>query len=451
MVLKQSIYMKILRNSKLLLMFAITSSINTLLPTNAWAQNTTATTLNTGDTAWVLIATALVMLMTPAGLALFYGGLSRSKSVMNTVGMSYISFCVASVVWVIVGYSLAFGKGNQFIGDFNAFLLENITLSDLQGSIPTLLFVAFQGTFAAIAVAIVSGSVVERFKFSTWIWFSMLWVLLVYVPVTHWVWGGGFLSQNGELDFAGGTVIHINAGIAGLVLSFWLGKRKDYTRGGEEKPFSLKLMVLGSALLWFGWFGFNAGSALSANATAASAFLVTNVAASIGGLAWVMMEGLNGKKATLLGLASGVVSGLVGITPACGFVSISGALAIGSVAGVIGYFGVVRLKAMLNYDDTLDAFGIHGLVGIWGSIATGIFANPAINPQATGLLYGNWKQVLVQLEVVGVVIVFSALATSAVYWISAIFTSGARVDEKIEMVGMDEGYHGERGFNMSID
>lgn len=406
--------------------------------------------LNTGDTAWMLMATALVMLMTPAGLALFYGGLSRSKSVMNTVGMSYVSFCVASVVWVVVGYSLAFSKGSPYLGGFEAFLLENIKITDLQGTIPLLLFAVFQGTFAAIAVAIVSGSVVERLKFSTWILFSMLWVLFVYVPVVHWVWGGGFLSKNGELDFAGGTVIHINAGIAGLILSFWLGKRKDYETKGEEKPFSLKLTVLGSALLWFGWFGFNAGSALGANFTAANALLVTNVAASIGGLAWVMTERLSGKKPTLLGIASGVVSGLVGITPACGYVSVSGALAIGFISGLVGYFGVVRLKTMLKYDDTLDAFGIHGLVGIWGSIATGIFANPAVNPQASGLLYGNWKQVFIQLEVVIVTIIFSAVATSLVYWLTSLITSGARVDERIEMVGMDEAYHGERGFNMHI-
>lgn len=419
-----------------------------LSSTQAFAE--TKPTLSAGDTAWMLMATAMVMLMTPAGLALFYGGLSRSKSVMNTVGMSYISFCVASVVWVVIGYSLAFSKGTSYIGGFDAFLLESIKITDLQGSIPTLLFVAFQGTFAAIAVAIVSGSVVERFKFSTWILFSLLWVLLVYVPVAHWVWGGGFLSQNGELDFAGGTVIHINAGIAGLVLSFWLGRRKDYETGGEEKPFSLKLMVLGSALLWFGWFGFNAGSALGANFVAANAFLVTNVAASVGGLAWAMMERVNGKKPSLLGLASGVVSGLVAITPACGYVSVSGALAIGFLGGFIGYFGVVRLKAIFKYDDTLDAFGIHGLVGIWGSIATGIFANPNVNPQAVGLFYGNWKQVLVQLQVVGITIAYSAIATSLVYWIISLITSGARVSERAERLGMDEAYHGERGFNLEI-
>ncbi len=414
----------------------------------AFAQEATPT-LSAGDTAWMLMATAMVMLMTPAGLALFYGGLSHSKSALNTVGMSYVSFCVASVAWVIIGYSLAFGEGSVYIGSFSGLMLENIKISDLASgtSIPTLLFVVFQGTFAAIAVAIVSGSVVERVKFSFWVAFSFLWVLIVYSPITHWVWGGGMLSNSGELDFAGGTVIHINAGVAGLVLALLLGKRKSFGNGGD-KPLSLKLTVLGSALLWFGWFGFNAGSALGANATAANAMLVTNVAASVGGLSWIMIEWINKKKPSLLGVASGAVSGLVGITPACGFVSVSGALAIGFVSGVVGYYGAIKLKHLLKYDDTLDAFGIHGLVGIWGSIATGIFANPAINPDAVGLLYGNPAQVGVQLIAVVVVTVYSALATVVVYYMSALVSGGARVDEKMETVGLDEAYHGERGFNI---
>ncbi|MCU0444847.1 MAG: ammonium transporter [Microscillaceae bacterium] len=403
--------------------------------------------IDTGDTAWMLMATALVMLMTPAGLALFYGGLSRSKSVLNTVGMSYVAFCVASIAWVVIGFSLAFGTGSPYLGSFDGFMLENIGINDVQGTIPTLLFVVFQGTFAAIAVAIVSGSIIERVKFSTWVIFSFLWVLFVYTPIAHWIWGGGFLSKSGELDFAGGTVIHINAGIAGLVLALLLGKRKDL--GGEEtKPFSLKLTVLGSALLWFGWFGFNAGSALGANGIAANAMLVTNIAASIGGIAWVAMEVLYKKKPSLLGISSGAVSGLVGITPACGYVSVSGALAIGFISGVVGYYGAIKLKNLLKYDDTLDAFGIHGLVGIFGSIATGIFANPKINPNAIGLLYGNPGQVLVQLKAVVITLVYSAIATALVYYVTIMLTKGGRVNEEMEAIGMDEGYHGERGFNL---
>ncbi|MDX1904051.1 MAG: ammonium transporter [Thermonemataceae bacterium] len=405
--------------------------------------------LDTGDTAWMLMATALVMLMTPAGLALFYGGLSRSKSVLNTVGMSYISFCIASIAWVIIGFSITFGAGNLFIGSFDGFLLENIAIGDLQGTIPMLLFVAFQGTFAAIAVALVSGSIIERVKFSTWMLFSFLWVLLVYAPIAHWVWGGGFLSKSGELDFAGGTVIHINAGIAGLVLALILGKRKDLDTE-EMKPFSLKLTALGSALLWFGWFGFNAGSALAANATAANAFLVTNVAASAGGVMWVLVEWANSKKPSLLGISSGVVSGLVGITPACGFVSVSGALIIGLISGVVGYYGAVKLKSVLKYDDSLDAFGIHGLVGIFGSLATGILANPKINSSAVGLLYGNPNQLWVQLKAVLVTIVYSAVATAVVYYITILITRGGRVAAEIESIGLDEGYHGEKGFNMPV-
>ncbi len=416
----------------------------------AFGQETgPAPQLNAGDTAWMLIATAMVMLMTPAGLALFYGGLSHSKTALNTVGMSYVSFCVASVAWVMIGYSLAFGEGNAFIGSFSGLMLENIKIDDIASgtSIPTLLFVVFQGTFAAIAVAIVSGSIVERVKFSFWLVFSFLWVLIVYSPITHWVWGGGFLSNSGELDFAGGTVIHINAGVAGLVLALLLGKRKSFGNGGDM-PLSLTLTVIGSALLWFGWFGFNAGSALGANSTAANALLVTNVAASIGGLSWIMIERLSNKKPSLLGVASGAVSGLVGITPACGFVSVSGALAIGLISGIVGYYGSIKLKHLLKYDDTLDAFGIHGLVGIWGSIATGIFANPAINPDAAGLLYGNASQVGVQLVAVVVVVAYSAIATSVVYFISSLITGGARVDESMEATGLDEAYHGERGFNI---
>lgn len=426
------------------------SALLILFPLFAFAQQAESTpTLNTGDTAWVLIATALVMLMTPAGLALFYGGLSHSKNTLNTVGMSYVSFCVASVAWVIVGYSLAFSEGNGLIGYLDNLFLENITINELAAgtSIPKLLFVVFQGTFAAIAVAIVSGSVVERVKFSFWLVFSFLWVLLVYSPITHWVWGGGFLSNSGELDFAGGTVIHINAGVAGLVLALLLGKRKNFGKA-TEMPISLTLTVVGSALLWFGWFGFNAGSALGANGTAANALLVTNVAASIGGLAWIAIEWINKKKPSLLGVASGAVSGLVGITPACGYVSVSGALAIGLFSGLIGYYGVIKLKHLLDYDDTLDAFGIHGLVGIWGSLAAGIFANPAINPNAIGVLYGNFQQLGVQLLAILMVIAYSAIATTIVYFVSSFVTKGARVDETMEATGLDEAYHGERGFNI---
>lgn len=401
-----------------------------------------ADTLNSGDTAWMLIATALVMLMTPAGLSLFYGGLTENKHVLNTIGMSYLAFCVGSIVWIVIGYSLAFSEGNSIIGGLDNVLLKGISVNDVSGSIPTILFVVFQGTFAAIAVAIVSGSVIERVRFDTWAIFSVLWVVAVYAPVAHWVWGGGFLSNDGELDFAGGTVIHINAGIAGLVLSYLVGRRKSHHLEEVRKPSSIKLMILGSALLWFGWFGFNGGSQLAADGIAANALLVTNVAACAGAIVWLLIEWFIVKKPTLIGMASGAISGLVGITPASGFVDVSGALAIGALSGLAGYWGVVHLKSMMNHDDTLDAFGIHGLVGIVGALLTGVFANPDVNG-GTGLLYGNPGQVLVQAKAVIVTIIYSGVATFVIWKITALLTSGGRVKEALELEGMDIGYHGE--------
>lgn len=403
--------------------------------------------INSGDTAWMLVATALVMLMTPAGLALFYGGLTRTRSVLNTIGMSYVAFCSATIVWITVGYSMVFGSKDSIIGSFSNILLKEISVNDVSNTIPTLLFVAFQGTFAAITIAIVSGSIIERIKFSTWIIFTFLWTGLVYCPVAHWIWGGGFLSGHGELDFAGGTVIHINAGVAGLVLLFMLGKRRDFV-SEKAKPSSLKLTILGSALLWFGWFGFNAGSQLAADAIAANAFLVTNVAACIGGMSWLLIEWVDSRKHSIIGIASGVIAGLVGITPAAGFVDVAGAAAIGLGSGLVGYFCVVKLKKLIRYDDTLDAFGLHGMVGIFGAIATGVFANPAVN-KAAGLLYGNPSQVWTQLVAVLVTVAYSAIATFIVFKICAFITGGARVSEREEDQGMDAALHGERAFELN--
>ena len=405
--------------------------------------------INSGDTAWMLISSALVMLMTPAGLTLFYGGLTQRKSVLNTIGMSYTAFCTASVVWVVIGYSIAFSGDGAYFGNFDYLLLKGITITDVEGTIPTLLFVFFQGTFAAIAIALVSGSIIERVRYSTWFVFSILWVILVYSPVTHWVWGGGFLSQLGELDFAGGTVIHVNAGVAGLVLVYLLGNREGYKKT-SVRPASVKLMILGSALLWFGWFGFNGGSQLAADGIAANALLVTNVAAACGGLAWLLIEWFTtSSKPTLIGSASGVVSGLVGITPAAGYVDVSGALVIGLGSGLVGYFGVVKLKKWLGYDDTLDVFGIHGLVGAFGAIATGIFANPMVNEGNAGLLYGNPGQVWIQIQSVLYVSLYSAVATFIIYKVISFIFGTGRVSEEIEKDGMDMAYHGERGFDIS--
>lgn len=405
-------------------------------------------TIDTGDTAWVTMSTALVMMMTPAGLALFYGGMSRYKNLLNTIAMTLVAYCIASLVWVGWGYSLAFGESsNLFIGSFKYLFLNGIDIHSVSGTIPTIIFVLFQMTFACIGVAIILGAVVDRMKFSSWIVFTILWVTFVYTPVCNWAWGGGWMHKLGALDFAGGNVVHINAGISGLVLALCIGKRKGY---GKEAmiPSSVTFTALGAGLLWFGWFGFNAGSALAADGIAASAFLVTNTAAAIGGLVWLFLEWKVSQKPTLLGLASGVISGLVAITPAAGFVTLSGALAIGAVSGIVGYFGVTVLKHKIGYDDSLDAFGIHGLCGMWGAIATGIFASPSITKGAVGLFYGNPKQVWIQfLSIVGTA-VFSAVATFIVVMVTKIITNGLRVEEEDERAGLDNALHGERAFEI---
>ncbi len=431
-------------------------SLATLLPVSTlWAAEEVAAevaeaapTLDVGNTAWVLTATALVMLMTPAGLALFYGGMSRSKNLLNTVAMSVMGYVLASIIWVVCGYTLAFGTDiGGFIG-FDALFMSGIKVTDIwaTGNIPVLLFAAFQMTFAGITVALISGALIERLKFSTWMIFVPIWVIVVYAPIAHWVWGGGFLSADGVLDFAGGTVVHINAGVAGLVMALMLGKRTDF--GKAMFPSSVTLTVLGASMLWFGWFGFNAGSELGADGIAASAFLVTNTAAAVAAVSWMIVEYVTYKKFTLLGIASGIVAGLVAITPAAGFVDTAGALVIGLVAGVVAFYGVNGLKKALKYDDSLDAFGIHGLAGIWGAIATGIFANPEVNELGKGLLYGNPDQLLIQVEGVVVTAIYTAIATAIVFKIASILTGGARVESDEESQGLDEVAHGEKAFNL---
>jgi len=397
--------------------------------------------LSSGDTAWMLVATAFVMLMTPAGLALFYGGMTRSKNVLNTMGMSLISFAVGTLVWVVAGYSIAFGSGD-FIGT-GKILLSGITDKSLSGTIPELLFVAFQGTFAAIAVAIASGSMIERVKFSTFTIFAALWILVVYAPITHWAWGGGSTFNFGEMDFAGGTVVHINAGVAGFVVAMILGKRKDYGKAAL-KPFSPVYAVLGAALLWFGWFGFNAGSEVAADGVAGNAFLVTNVAAALGVIGWLLMEYIVYKTPTLIGGASGAVAGLVAITPASGSAGVVGAIIIGLVGGALGFIGVSKIKKLFNVDDSLDAFWVHGLVGIWGSIATALFIAPYLQAKD----YSISSQLVSQLEAIGLTIVYSAIATAVVYFVASILTGGGRVDEETELIGLDEKVHGEKAMNL---
>jgi ammonium transporter, Amt family len=418
------------------------AAIVLLLPGAALA----AEGLDSGDTAWMIVSTALVMMMTPAGLALFYGGLSRYKNLLNTIAMTMVAYCLGSIIWVMWGYTLAFGPSQAgLVGGFDFLFLNGIGVDSLSGTIPTYVFLLFQMTFAGITVALVLGSIVDRMKFSSWVVFTILWLTFIYSPVAHWAWGGGWMGEMGALDFAGGTVVHINAGIAGLVLSMMVGKRMGY---GKEAmfPSSITLTALGAALLWFGWFGFNAGSELAADGVAGSAFLVTNTSAAMGALSWMFTEWAITRKPTVLGLASGVVAGLVAITPAAGFVNMPASLCIGLVAGMIGFFSVSKLKNLLGYDDSLDAFGVHGLCGIWGALATGLFANPAITEGAKGLFYGNPGQVWIQfLSIIGTA-TFSAVGTFIVAYITKLITGGLRVEQEEEVAGLDNAQHGERAF-----
>jgi Amt family ammonium transporter len=406
--------------------------------------------INSGDTAWMIVSTALVMMMTPAGLALFYGGMSRYKNLLNTLAMTFVAYCLASVIWMIWGYTLAFGPSKAgIIGGLEHFFLSGIGTSSVTGSIPTYVFVLFQMTFAAITVALVLGSIVDRMKFSSWIVFTILWVTFIYSPVAHWAWGGGWMGKIGALDFAGGTVVHINAGVAGLVLALVLGKRIGFGREAMF-PSSIALTSLGAALLWFGWFGFNAGSELAADGIAGSAFMVTNTSASSAALSWMFVEWAVNKKPTILGLASGVVAGLVAITPAAGFVNLQASLIIGIVAGILGFYSVAVLKNKIGYDDSLDAFGVHGMCGMWGAIATGIFANPAVNEAGKGLLFGNPKQVWIQIISILGTALFSGVGTLVIVYLTRFITGGLRVERDEEIQGLDNSLHGERAFEIQL-
>jgi Amt family ammonium transporter len=399
--------------------------------------------LDSGDTAWMIMATALVMLMTLPGLALFYGGIAKRKDTLNVIAMSFVTFCIVSVLWIVYGYTFAFGTDvHGLLGNAQKFMMNGIKVDSLSGTIPELIFVVFQMTFAAITVALASGAYIERMKFSAWILFSVLWMTLVYVPVAHWVWGNGFLAKMGALDFAGGTVVHINAGIAALIGALFLGKRNE----PGLIPNNLTATVTGAGLLWFGWFGFNAGSALAANGLAGVAFINTNTATAVAALSWMMTEWFFNKKPTVLGLASGAVAGLVAITPAAGFVNVGGAIIIGLLAGFVCYCMVAFVKIRLGYDDTLDAFGIHGIGGILGALLTGFFADPAVNAAGKGLFYGNPAQVKIQLVAIGTTIGYDALVTVIILLVIKSFV-GLRVTAEEEMIGMDQSAHGERALS----
>lgn len=407
-------------------------------------------TIDTGDTAWVLISAALVFIMTP-GLGFFYGGMVRDKNVLTTIMQSFFIVAMISVEWIILGYAMTFGTDiSGFIGSLDKIGLTGIGMSVLEnGTIPELAFVAFQCMFAVITPALITGAFAERVKFHAFAIFILLWAVLIYNPMAHWVWGGGFLAKLGALDFAGGLVIHILSGVSGLTLCILLGKRHGLGKI-PMLPHNLPMTVLGATLLWFGWFGFNAGSALGANGLAANAFIATQGAAAAATVSWVVVEWILNGKPTILGAASGCIAGLVAITPAAGFVAPIPAIIIGAIGGVLCYFAVAALKTKLGYDDSLDAFGIHGLGGTWGSIATGLWATTEINPAgANGLFYGETHLLVAQIISTFVAYAFAIIGTIILYKIVNAFTH-MRADKNEEITGLDITEHGERAYNHAL-
>lgn len=415
----------------------------------AFAQEAAAAPkLDTGDTAWMLTSTALVLMMTIPGLALFYGGMVRKKNVLATVAQSFGATCLITVLWMIVGYALAFTDGGWhqgFLGGFEYMFLWPMTLNSTNALAPTIpesVYMCFQMTFAIITPALIAGALADRMKFSAFLWFMGAWLILVYCPVAHWVWGGGWLGSLGALDYAGGTVVHLNAGTAGLVTCIVLGKRKGL--GTENMaPHNLVLSVVGASLLWVGWFGFNAGSAVSSNVNAGMAMAATQIATAAAALAWMLMEWMIAKKPSILGMISGAVAGLVAVTPASGFVTPSGALIIGIAAGVVCYLAAVHLKKAFGYDDALDAFGVHGVGGALGAMLTGVFASNAINSLGKGwLIDGNPGQMVTQFYSVAATFVYCAVVTFIILKVIDAFI-GLRVSKEVETEGLDINLHGE--------
>ncbi len=406
--------------------------------------------INAGDTAWVLASSALVLLMTP-GLAFFYGGMVRKKNVLSVLMQCMMIVCLISVQWVVMGYSIAFHPGSGFWGGLGWLGLNGVGLepyADYSATIPHQAFMIFQAMFAIITPALIIGAFAERMKFSAFFAFILLWATFVYGPVCHWVWGiGGWLRNLGALDFAGGTVVHINAGIAALVAAIYMGRRVNLEKN-VPTPHNMPFVVLGTALLWFGWFGFNAGSALAANGLAVNAFVVTNTAAAAAGLSWGIIEWIRNRKPTIFGVCSGAVAGLVAITPAAGFVNVIGALVIGFLVSVFCYIAVAIIKPKLGYDDSLDAFGVHCVGGIWGALATGLLATKAVNSAGgNGLFYGNPHQFQVQAIAVGATLLYSGSVTWVICKVVDVIF-GIRVSEKEEAMGLDLTQHHERAYTV---
>ncbi|HXG91528.1 MAG TPA: ammonium transporter [Blastocatellia bacterium] len=417
-------------------------------PFAARAQASATQSTSAGDTAWLLVSAALVMMMTAPGLALFYGGLVSQRNVLSTLMQSFFLLCLISIQWVLFGYSLSFGSDHfGIVGGFDYLGFSRVGLDAASGaSYPHMAFAMYQAMFAVITVALITGAFAERMKFTAFILFSLLWATLIYDPLAHWVWGGGWLMKLGALDFAGGTVVHISSGVSALVAAMVVGRRIGFPRK-MLPPHNVSLTVIGASLLWFGWFGFNAGSALGASGLSALAFTTTNTAAAMAGLVWTAIEWRHRSKPTILGAATGAVAGLVAITPAAGYVTVSSSLAIGLGAGIVCYLGVNKLKPRFGYDDSLDVFGVHGLGGAWGAIATGIFATKSVNPAgADGLLYGNPAQLLNQLIGAASAAALAAAGTFAILKAVSLVTR-LRVTEEEEIAGLDLALHGEVAYN----
>lgn len=437
-----------LRKTPLACFFAILAAGS---PSLALAQEAVA--INAADTVWLLVSAALVMLMVP-GLAFFYSGMVHSNNVVATLMHSYMKLCTITLVWVLWGYSFAFGGGSSgLFGGFDYLGFQGVTGDAVSEDIPVphYIFAMFQGMFAVVTAAIITGAFAERVRLGPVLLFSTLWITVVYAPVAHWVWGGGWIHRTiGALDFAGGAVVHINSGVAGLIAALILGRRiRLNKREQENRPHNLPLVVLGAALLWFGWFGFNAGSALGANGLAALAFANTAIAAAAGGFGWFVVELMDKRRSTALGIISGSVAGLVAITPAAGFVAPLSSIAIGLVGGFVCYWAVMVLKPKLGYDDSLDAFGIHGVGGLWGAIATGLFATTSVNPAgANGLFYGSADLLIAEILASLAVIAYSAVATFVVLQFMRIFVQ-MRVSEEEEVKGLDSTQHGEVAYVLS--
>jgi ammonium transporter, Amt family len=428
--------------------FLATASVLTFSSSVYAADEAASPVVSAGDTAWLLTSTALVMLMTAPGLALFYGGLVSQRNVLSTLMHSFFLLCLISIQWVIYGYTLSFGSTTGgLVGGLQYLGFNGVGPDPTSGAtIPHLAFAMYQAMFAVITVALISGAFAERMRFAAFVLFSLLWATIVYDPLAHWVWGGGWLMKRGALDFAGGTVVHISSGVSALVAAIVIGRRAGYPKQ-TPPPHNVILTVMGASMLWFGWFGFNAGSALGANGLAALAFATTNTAAAAGGLTWAFIEWARSGKATILGAATGAVAGLVAITPAAGYVTIQSSMLIGVTGCFICYLGVNVLKRRFGYDDALDVFGVHGLGGTWGAIATGIFATKSVNPAgADGLLYGNPAQLITQILGALSGWILAGLGTFAILKLVSLLTP-LRVTEEEEIAGLDLSMHGEVAYN----